>query len=262
MDASQIARLFEAFSQADSSMTRRFGGTGLGLAISRHLVELMGGQLEVSSEPGQGSRFSFTLRLGRAEPAPALPPETPSGLHVLVVDADPRSRHILQQLLTELSHTSEGTDAPAAALDILRRAIRAAPSTCCWPPAQTSTQPPARPATPRSAPAHRPDRLRRRGRTPRRRRPAPASHHRPRLREAIAAALTPGDTAAPRRRSPAAGPAPLAGLRILLVEDNDINQLIARGLLEQLGATVTWPTTGVSPSTPSTPPGPTPSTSS
>jgi hypothetical protein len=141
MDASQIARLFEAFSQADSSMTRRFGGTGLGLAISRHLVELMGGQLEVSSEPGQGSRFSFTLRLGRAEPAPALPPETPSGLHVLVIDADPRSRHILQQLLTELSHTSEGTDAPAAALDILRRAIRAAPSTCCWPPAQTSTPP-------------------------------------------------------------------------------------------------------------------------
>ena len=243
MDASQIARLFEAFSQADSSMTRRFGGTGLGLAISRHLVELMGSQLEVSSEPGRGSRFSFTLHLGRAEPAPALPPETPSGLHVLVIDADPRSRHILQQLLTELSHTSEGTDAPAAALDILRRVHPGRPFDLLLLAPGPDVDAAARLV--RQRPPERPwlialtafgDEAELPGADGRLQLPTTA----PRLREAIAAALTPGDTAAPAPppAAPLPAPAPLAGLRVLLVEDNDINQLIARGLLEQLGATV------------------------
>ncbi len=241
MDASQITRLFEAFSQADSSMTRRFGGTGLGLAISRHLVELMGGHLGVDSQPDQGSRFSFTLRLDRAEAAPSLVPATPAGTHVLVVDTDPASRRILQHLLAELSHTSEGCGSLAAARDTLLQAERGRPFDLLLlaPGPDIDAAAFARqlpPEGPRllvlTAFGDEADIPRADGRL---HLPTTATS----LHEAIATALAPrGDATPPTTTPRPSQPAPLAGLRILLVEDNDINQLIARGLLEQLGATV------------------------
>jgi CheY-like chemotaxis protein len=97
-------RLFEPFSQADSSTTRRFGGTGLGLAICRQLVTAMGGELGVESELGRGSTFWFTLPLALAEVEPAgVEPGSAEGLvglRVLVVDDNHTNRLILSEQLS------------------------------------------------------------------------------------------------------------------------------------------------------------------
>jgi len=116
------SRLFDAFSQADASTTRRFGGTGLGLAISQRLVHGMGGDLEVVSAEGAGSTFAFTLRLGVGEAPVKRPPEDLTGLSVLVVDDNATNREVVRHYLTgwgmEVSEAASG----AAALDLLRDA--------------------------------------------------------------------------------------------------------------------------------------------
>jgi two-component system, sensor histidine kinase and response regulator len=97
------ADIFEAFRQADASTTRRFGGTGLGLSISRRLVELMDGRIWLESEPGRGSTFHFTARLGRGRPAQEraqAASESLDGLPVLVVDDNDTNRRILGETLS------------------------------------------------------------------------------------------------------------------------------------------------------------------
>ena len=111
MDNATRDRLFQPFSQGETSTTRRFGGTGLGLAISRQLVELMGGRITVQSEPGRGSCFWFeiTLRLAEAAPVRAVPkPRVASTpLNLLVAEDDRVNQLFMRRLLEKLGHKVE-----------------------------------------------------------------------------------------------------------------------------------------------------------
>jgi hypothetical protein len=128
MDAATLARLFQRFSQGDASIQRRYGGTGLGLEISRSLARLMGGDIEVDSAPGQGSRFTVTIALERvqalAEAAP--PPSTapvPAALsaEVLVTDDHPVNRSLMQAILQHLGHRVHLCENGAEAVEWLRQ---------------------------------------------------------------------------------------------------------------------------------------------
>jgi len=249
--AAAQASLFQAFTQADASTTRKYGGTGLGLSISKRLVELMGGEIGLESEAGRGSTFWFTLPFAKGEPKPPRrEPGSLDGVRALVVDDNAASREIVTHHLAAWRVQSEAVPSADAALAALRGAAAVKPFTLVI----TDMQMPGMdglqlaraiegdPAIPRtrkvmmtslgqdlsgeelaaggiSACVHKPLR--------------PSA-----LFEAVAAAVE-GREAAPAeaRRAAAEEAAPEANkyFRVLVAEDNAVNQKVALRQLERLG---------------------------
>jgi PAS domain S-box-containing protein len=125
VDPADLPRLFESFTQADSSTTRRFGGSGLGLAICKRLAERMGGEIGASSAPGAGSTFWFTLRLSKVHGrVPSEPRVDLAGVRVLVVDDNATNREILEQQLRSWGMRPETAEDARSALRRMRAAAR------------------------------------------------------------------------------------------------------------------------------------------
>ena len=125
IDPEILEGLFDSFSQADSSTTRRYGGTGLGLAISRQLVEMMGGRIGAESVPGQGSTFWFTARMPAATAKTITPPRELAGLKVLIVDDNATNREILERRLRSWHMHADCADGGEAGLMCVLRAREA-----------------------------------------------------------------------------------------------------------------------------------------
>ena len=127
IDAASHERVFASFSQADTSTTRRYGGTGLGLALVKGLVELMGGEIGMESQPDRGSTFWFTAPFGRqmgTTPAP-VPRTDLERVRALVVDDNAANRLILEQQLGAWGMRPETIGDPRQALKVLREAVEA-----------------------------------------------------------------------------------------------------------------------------------------
>jgi PAS domain S-box-containing protein len=131
ISSEQRQRLFQPFSQADASTSRRYGGSGLGLAICDHLVRLMGGRVEVDSAPGRGSHFHFTacfgLQPGEAVSRVAAAPDPLSGARVLVVDDNATARQAIVDMARGLGMTVEAVAGGEEALRAVERAAGAHP---------------------------------------------------------------------------------------------------------------------------------------
>ncbi|MGH6646278.1 response regulator [Aquabacterium sp.] len=128
MSPELLERLFQPFTQGDSSTTRQYGGTGLGLTISRQLVEMMGGKIWVDSQVGKGSTFHFTARFGlqsQALPRRALLASELQGRRVLLVDDNPTAREVLGDMMRRLGLNVEVATGGEQALQSMREAQQA-----------------------------------------------------------------------------------------------------------------------------------------
>ncbi len=128
----QLTRVFEAFEQADTSMTRRFGGTGLGLSISSRLVSLMAGRIWVQSQLGVGSTFHFLVNFARPKTSPITSSEPHdlvmvAGLRVLIVDDNDTNRRILMRMCQNWRMQPTAVGDAATALELLRQASKSGP---------------------------------------------------------------------------------------------------------------------------------------
>ncbi|EYF03854.1 hybrid sensor histidine kinase/response regulator [Chondromyces apiculatus] len=257
IDPRDASRLFDPFTQADSSTTRRFGGTGIGLGISKRLVELMGGTIEATGQPGVGSTFSFTADLGviaeEEQPARA---DGLRGLRALVVDDNESARLMLHDALSGLGLSVHLASSGNEALALL--STQGNPAAPPFDVAFVDWMMPGMDGLETAAAIQR--------------LVAPASPPRPVIIMVSAFAgpelearlpgtnvdavlrkpVTRSDLADAvmqvLHRDPAGKPPPgpppvpaqkLAGVRVLLVDDNEINQEVALGMLQRVGAVVT-----------------------
>jgi len=126
MTEAQIERLFQAFQQADTSTTRKYGGTGLGLAISKRLAELMGGDVGVTSELGKGSTFWFTARLGKgvAAPRPSLLRSDLRGRRLLIIDDNSSARTVLSNMLRNMTFVVDEAASGDEGIEMVRQAAK------------------------------------------------------------------------------------------------------------------------------------------
>ncbi|MBK8437033.1 MAG: response regulator [Austwickia sp.] len=262
IDPSARERLFQPFSQADSSTTRRFGGTGLGLAICQQLVTSMGGQIGMDSAPGAGSTFWACVPLERAHGYIEAPPSPAAldGQRVLVVDDNATNRLMMQEYLQAWGLRPDLVADGPAALERLQACADAGDPYALLvldlvmdgmdglAVARRVNGDPVLQATPMVLLSSAVDvthrELREAGITLNLTKPVPLGQ----LRSALANALSPQSTPAagvpaPRAHPPTdsdtASAATSGGThqaqRILVVEDDEVNQLVARGILEQLG---------------------------
>ncbi len=121
----QLEKLFNAFTQADGSTTRKYGGTGLGLSISKQLVELMGGRIGVESQPGKGSRFHFSIEMPAVSERAYQPSARLEGRQALVVDDHSINLHVLRKQLQKFGMQVQVASKPRQALELLRQAAAA-----------------------------------------------------------------------------------------------------------------------------------------
>jgi two-component system, sensor histidine kinase and response regulator len=249
------ARLFEPFSQADASTTRKFGGTGLGLAISKQLVAMMDGEIAVESQPGRGSRFWFSVRLEKQAGPPRAESPAAADLvpaRVLVVDDNATNREILHHQLTRWDLRSGSAADGEAALAALRGAAAAGdpfhlalldmqmPNVDGLALARRIKSEPAIAATrlilltSLGTPLD-PAALAEAGVAACLNKPARQSRLLDCLLDVIGPAAAPSAPAV-ADQPPFVSPSPLRA-RVLLAEDHSVNQMVALGLLHKLGVT-------------------------